>query len=38
MVRLYADAEATMGDGRRVGETGPDDAGNILTPTTVKVR
>lgn len=37
MLRRYPDAEATMGDGRRVGETGPDDAGNLLSPTTVKV-
>jgi len=36
MVRRYPDAEATMGDGRRVGETGPDEAGNLLTPTTIK--
>mmetsp|Transcript_27889 Transcript_27889/g.58912 ORF Transcript_27889/g.58912 Transcript_27889/m.58912 type:complete len:441 (-) Transcript_27889:92-1414(-) len=36
MLRRYPDAEATMGDGRRVGEYGPDEAGNILTPTTVK--
>eukprot|EP00579_Thalassiosira_antarctica_P000628 CAMPEP_0201867376 /NCGR_PEP_ID=MMETSP0902-20130614/1622_1 /ASSEMBLY_ACC=CAM_ASM_000551 /TAXON_ID=420261 /ORGANISM="Thalassiosira antarctica, Strain CCMP982" /LENGTH=394 /DNA_ID=CAMNT_0048392519 /DNA_START=49 /DNA_END=1233 /DNA_ORIENTATION=+ len=36
MIRRYPDAEATMGDGRRVGEVGPDDAGNVLSPTTVK--
>mmetsp|Transcript_25972 Transcript_25972/g.55845 ORF Transcript_25972/g.55845 Transcript_25972/m.55845 type:complete len:363 (-) Transcript_25972:131-1219(-) len=36
MLRRYPDAEATMGDGRRVGEIGPDEAGNLLTPTTVK--
>lgn len=38
MLRRYPDAEATMGDGRRVGELGPDAAGNLLSPTTVKVR
>ena len=38
MVRLYPDAEATMGDGKVVGETGPDVAGKNLSPTTVKVR
>lgn len=38
MLRRYPDAEATMGDGRRVGEYGPDAAGNVLRPTTVKVR
>ena len=38
MLQRYPDAEATMGDGRRVGETGPDEAGNLLSPTTVKVR
>ena len=37
MVRRYADAEATMGEGKKVGETGPDDAGKNLEPTTVKV-
>jgi hypothetical protein len=37
MVRLYPDAEATMGDGKVVGETGPDVAGKNLSPTTVKV-
>ncbi|KAL7553679.1 hypothetical protein ACHAWF_016998 [Thalassiosira exigua] len=36
MLRLYPDAEATMGEGRLVGETGPDDAGKNLEPTTVK--
>jgi len=36
MIRRYPDAEATMGDGRRVGEIGPDEAGNVLSPTTVK--
>lgn len=38
MLRRYPNAEATMGDGRRVGELGPDAAGNLLSPTTVKVR
>ena len=38
MLRLYPDAEATMGDCRKVGESGPDAAGNLLSPTTVKVR
>jgi hypothetical protein len=38
MLRRYPDAEATMGDGRRVGEIGPDAAGRLLSPTTVKVR
>jgi hypothetical protein len=37
MLRRYPDAEATMGDGRRVGEIGPDAAGRLLDPTTVKV-
>jgi len=37
MLKRYGDAEATMGDGRRVGEIGPDGAGNLLEPTTVKV-
>jgi hypothetical protein len=37
MLRRYPDAEATMGDGRRVGEIGPDAAGRLLSPTTVKV-
>lgn len=36
IVRLYADAEATMGEGRLVGETGPDAAGKNLSPTTVR--
>ncbi|KAL3817728.1 hypothetical protein ACHAXA_002488 [Cyclostephanos tholiformis] len=36
MLRRYPDAEATMGDGRRVGEIGPDAAGRLLDPTTVK--
>ena len=38
MVRIYGDAEATMGEARLVGETGPDQAGKNLSPTTVKVR
>lgn len=38
MLRRYPDAEATMGEARLVGETGPDEAGSTLTPTTVKVR
>lgn len=38
MLRRYPNAEATMGDGRRVGEIGPDAAGRLLSPTTVKVR
>jgi hypothetical protein len=37
MLRRYPDAEATMGDGKVVGETGPDVAGKNLSPTTVKV-
>ena len=37
MIRRYPDAEATMGEAKLVGETGPDDAGNVLTRTTVKV-
>ncbi|KAL7467087.1 hypothetical protein ACHAXS_007352 [Conticribra weissflogii] len=36
MLRRYPDAEATMGEARLVGETGPDEAGSTLTPTTVK--
>ena len=38
MVRLYPDAEATMDDGKVVGETGPDVAGKNLSPTTIKAR
>ena len=38
MLKRYPDAEATMGDGRRVGKIGPDAAGRLLSPTTVKVR
>ena len=37
MLRRYPDAEATMGEARLVGETGPDAAGKNLMPTTVKV-
>ena len=37
MLRRYPDAEATMGEARLVGETGPDEAGSTLAPTTVKV-
>jgi hypothetical protein len=37
MLRRYPDAEATMGDGRRVGKIGPDAAGRLLSPTTVRV-
>ena len=36
MLKRYPDAEATMGDGRRVGEIGPDAAGRLLSPTTVR--
>lgn len=36
MIRRYPDAEATMGEAKLVGESGPDDAGNVLTRTTVK--
>ena len=36
MLNRYPDAEATMGDGRRVGEIGPDAAGRLLSPTTVR--
>jgi hypothetical protein len=38
MLRLYPNAEATMGEAKLVGETGPDNAGKNLSPTTVKVR
>ena len=38
MLRRYPDAEATMGDGRWVGEIGPDAAGNLLQAVSVKVR
>lgn len=38
MIRRYPDQEATMGEARLVGETGPDQAGNRLSPTTIKVR
>lgn len=37
MLRRYPNQEATMGEARLVGETGPDAAGNRLTPTTIKV-
>jgi len=37
MLLRYPDAEATMGEARLVGETGPDEAGKNLQPTTVKV-
>eukprot|EP00581_Thalassiosira_minuscula_P008321 CAMPEP_0183703902 /NCGR_PEP_ID=MMETSP0737-20130205/1453_1 /TAXON_ID=385413 /ORGANISM="Thalassiosira miniscula, Strain CCMP1093" /LENGTH=453 /DNA_ID=CAMNT_0025930705 /DNA_START=18 /DNA_END=1379 /DNA_ORIENTATION=- len=36
ILRRYPDAEATMGEAKLVGETGPDDAGNTLSPTTIK--
>mmetsp|Transcript_9213 Transcript_9213/g.19905 ORF Transcript_9213/g.19905 Transcript_9213/m.19905 type:complete len:423 (+) Transcript_9213:136-1404(+) len=36
MLLRYPDAEATMGEARLVGETGPDEAGKNLQPTTVK--
>lgn len=36
MLRRYPDAEATMGEAKLVGETGPDVAGKNLSPTTVK--
>ena len=36
MLRRYPNAEATMGEAKLVGETGPDDAGKNLKPTTVK--
>ena len=34
MLRRYPNAEATMGDAKVVGETGPDNAGKNLRPTT----
>jgi hypothetical protein len=37
MILRYPDQEATMGEARLVGETGPDEAGKRLTPTTIKV-
>jgi hypothetical protein len=37
MLRRYPDQEATMGEARLVGETGPDAAGKRLSPTTIKV-
>ena len=37
MIHRYPDQEATMGEARLVGETGPDEAGKRLTPTTIKV-
>lgn len=37
MIRRYPDQEATMGEARLVGETGPDEAGKRLSPTTIKV-
>ena len=38
MLRLYPNAEARMGEAKLVRETGPDNAGKNLSPTTVKVR
>ena len=35
MLRRYPNAEATMGDAKVVGETGPDNAGKNLRPTTL---
>lgn len=35
MLKRYYDAEATMGEARLLGETGPDEAGHTLSPTTV---
>lgn len=37
MIRRYPNQEATMGEARLVGETGPDQAGNRLSPTNIKV-
>lgn len=37
MIRRYPNQEATMGEARLVGETGPDAAGKRLSPTTIKV-
>jgi len=37
MLKRYFDAEATMGEARLLGETGPDEAGHTLTPTTVVI-
>ena len=37
MVCRYADAEATMGNSRRVGDVGLDEAGNIPSPMTVEL-
>jgi hypothetical protein len=37
MLRRYPNQEATMGEARLVGETGPDAAGKRLSPTTIKV-
>jgi hypothetical protein len=36
MIRRYPNQEATMGEARLVGETGPDAAGKRLSPTTIK--
>eukprot|EP00804_Cyclotella_cryptica_P020020 CCRYP_007896-RC/>CCRYP_007896-RC protein AED:0.39 eAED:0.39 QI:341/1/1/1/1/1/3/411/445 len=36
MLHRYPNQEATMGEARLVGETGPDEAGNRLSPTTIK--
>lgn len=35
MLRRYPNAEATMGDAKVTGETGPDNAGKNLSPTTL---
>jgi hypothetical protein len=35
MLHRYPNAEATMGDAKIVGETGPDNAGKNLSPTTL---
>ena len=36
MLQRYPNAEATMGEAKLLGETGPDGAGKNLSPTTVK--
>jgi hypothetical protein len=37
MVRRYPDVMVGMGASRDLGQTGPDDAGDALTKTTIKV-
>ena len=38
LLRRYPDVQVGMGRTRDLGQTGPDDAGDKLTKTTIKVR